>query len=326
MVGYTIAPSLARDFDYKTLAALIDPFGTTALLRLTEYWPTPERNARQVLLEGVFLANRLIWCGFGLVVLLLGYWRFHLVGLLETRSYDARGEGEAAPALSQAAVNTREQPDFARRSLGLLLVREAALHLRQSVATLPFALIAVVGMAMLVARQLRHRPVARRAHLSAHLANAGTGARRVFDRTSRSSPPSTPPSWYGASAMREPPRCSTPCRSPAGWRPSRKRWRWWRCRPCCCSWPCCARCCASCCAVISRSSRASTCAPCSRSCCRSTRCWRCWRSRCRRCAAANTSATRCWWPWPCPAWPCRAAGATMCCCCTRPSLRSTIRP
>jgi ABC-type transport system involved in multi-copper enzyme maturation permease subunit len=150
MVGYTIAPSLARDFDYKTLAALIDPFGTTALLRLTEYWPTPERNARPVLLQGVFLANRLIWCGFGLVVLLLGYWRFHLVGLLETRSWDARGESEAAPVLSQAAVNTREQPDFAHRSLVLLLARETALHLRQSAATLPFALIALVGMAILV--------------------------------------------------------------------------------------------------------------------------------------------------------------------------------
>ena len=150
MVGYTIAPSLARDFDYRTLAALIDPFGTTALLRLTEYWGGAERNARPVLLEGVFLANRLIWCGFGLAVLLLGYWRFHLVGLLETRSFDARGEGEAAPTLSQAAVNTREKPDFARRSLGLLLVREAALHLRQSVATVPFVLIALAGMALVV--------------------------------------------------------------------------------------------------------------------------------------------------------------------------------
>jgi len=151
MVGYTIAPSLARDFDYKTLAALIDPFATTALLRLTEYWSSAERNARPVLLEGVYLSNRLIWCGFGLVVLLLGYWRFHLVGLLESRAADGRGVGEPAPTLSQAAVNTREQPDFARRSLGLLLVREAALHLRQSVATLPFALIALVGMALLVA-------------------------------------------------------------------------------------------------------------------------------------------------------------------------------
>jgi ABC-type transport system involved in multi-copper enzyme maturation permease subunit len=150
MVGYTIAPSLARDFDYKTLAALIDPFGTTALVRLTEYWPTAERNGRPVLLEGVYLANRLIWCGFGLAVLLLGYWRFHLVGLLESRNLDPRGPGEAAPTLSQAAVNTRERPDFARRSLAALLAREAVLQLRQSVATLPFALVALAGMALLV--------------------------------------------------------------------------------------------------------------------------------------------------------------------------------
>jgi ABC-2 type transport system permease protein len=149
MVGYTIAPSIARDFDYKTLAALIDPFATTALLRLTEYWPIAERNARPVLLEGVYLANRLIWCGFGLAVLLLGYWRFHLVGLLESRSFDPRSPSEAAPTLSQAAVNTREQPDFARRSLVVLLAREALLHLRQSVATLPFALIALAGMALI---------------------------------------------------------------------------------------------------------------------------------------------------------------------------------
>jgi ABC-2 type transport system permease protein len=149
MVGYTIAPSIARDFDYKTLAALIDPFATTALLRLTEYWPIAERNARPVLLEGVYLANRLLWCGFGLAVLLLGYWRFQLVGLLESRTFDPRGDSEAAPILSQAAVDTRERPDFARRSLGTLLAREAVLHLRQSVATLPFALVALAGMALI---------------------------------------------------------------------------------------------------------------------------------------------------------------------------------
>ena len=150
MVGYTIAPSLARDFDYKTLAALIDPFATTALIDLTEYWATPARNARPVLLEGVYLTNRLVWCGFGLAVLLLGYWRLHLVGLLETRGAEPRGTADVAPVLSQTAVNTRERPDFARRSLGLLLARATALHLRQSVATLPFALIALVGMVLLV--------------------------------------------------------------------------------------------------------------------------------------------------------------------------------
>ena len=150
LVGYTVAPSLARDFDYKTAAALIDPFATTALVTLTEYWPIAERNARHVTLEGIYLANRLIWCGFGLVVLLLGYWRLHLTGLAEVRAGEPRLPPDPAPQLSQAAVNTRERPDFARRSLGLLLARQTWMQLRQSVATLPFALIAVVGMAMLV--------------------------------------------------------------------------------------------------------------------------------------------------------------------------------
>ena len=44
MIGYIVAPSLARDLDYKTLAALMDPFGTTALIRLTEYWTIAEKN------------------------------------------------------------------------------------------------------------------------------------------------------------------------------------------------------------------------------------------------------------------------------------------
>lgn len=46
LIGYLVAPSLARDLDYKTLAALIDPFGTTALIRLTEYWPKTRSATR----------------------------------------------------------------------------------------------------------------------------------------------------------------------------------------------------------------------------------------------------------------------------------------
>jgi len=157
LVGYTVAPSLARDFDFKTLGSLIDPFATTALITLTEYWSTAERNARPVLPEGVYLANRLLWCGFGLAVLLLGYWRLHLTGPLENRRAEPRangtnGTGGAADTVSQPAqaAAVRERPDFARRSLGLLLARQTWLQLRQSIATLPFVLITLAGLAMLV--------------------------------------------------------------------------------------------------------------------------------------------------------------------------------
>jgi ABC-type transport system involved in multi-copper enzyme maturation permease subunit len=153
MVGYIVAPSLARDLDYKTLAALMDPFGTTALIRLTEYWTIAERNTRLVPLEGVYLINRLLWSGFALVVLLLGYWRFHFSASIDHGRSDARGD-EAPQALSQAATDTREAPDFARRSLALLLVRSTWYNLRESVKNIYFAAIALAGVLALLAGSL----------------------------------------------------------------------------------------------------------------------------------------------------------------------------
>ncbi|VXB51744.1 M1 family aminopeptidase [Massilia sp. 9I] len=160
MIGYIIAPSLARDLDYKTLAALIDPFGTTALIRLTEYWPIAERNTRAVTLEGVYLVNRLIWVGFALVVLLLGYWRFHTTGNLDGRSKKGAGQQLAdtlaglAPQLSHSAVDTREAPDFERRSLALLLGKSVLYNLRESCRNVYFLALAIAGALILAASSL----------------------------------------------------------------------------------------------------------------------------------------------------------------------------
>jgi ABC-2 type transport system permease protein len=151
MLGYIVAPSLARDLDYKTLAALIDPFGTTALIRLTEYWTTAERNTLAVPFEGVYLLNRVIWLGFGAIVLLLGYWRFDFIA-----TDDSRGQGAepAGTALSQTALQTAETPDFAARSLGLLLLRSSWFNLRESVKNIYFAVILLAGALALFAASL----------------------------------------------------------------------------------------------------------------------------------------------------------------------------
>ncbi|HEU4375203.1 MAG TPA: M1 family aminopeptidase [Telluria sp.] len=153
MIGYIVAPSLARDLDYKTLAALMDPFGTTALIRLTEYWTVAEKNARAVGFEGVYLVNRLTWSGFALAVLLLGYWRFHFVSSVDSRAAN-RPEGETARVLSGAAVDTREQPDFAGRSLALLLLRSTWLNLRESLKNVYFVVIVLAGVLALFAASL----------------------------------------------------------------------------------------------------------------------------------------------------------------------------
>jgi hypothetical protein len=158
MIGYLVAPSLARDLDYKTLAALIDPFGTTALIRLTEYWTISERNVRMVPFEGVYLANRLIWSAFSLVVLLLGYWRFSFASSPLDRRAGVRGEGGTAPVGSTVtappAVDTHEAPDFVARRLTLLLLKSSWLNLRESVKNVYFAVIALAGVLMLVVSSL----------------------------------------------------------------------------------------------------------------------------------------------------------------------------
>ncbi|WP_395405639.1 ABC transporter permease [Pseudoduganella sp. UC29_106] len=157
LVGYIVAPGLARDLDYKTLAALIDPFGTTAVIRLTEYWPIAERNARLVMLEGVYLLNRLIWSGAALVALLLGYWRFHFVSTTDNGS--KRGEGEMPLHLSATAVDTRQKPDFDRRSLGLLLLRSAWLNLRETVKNVYFFVIVLAGVLTMFASAVHPDPM-----------------------------------------------------------------------------------------------------------------------------------------------------------------------
>ncbi len=154
LIGYLVAPSLARDLDFKTLAALIDPFGTTALIRLTEYWPNAERNARLVTLEGVYLANRAIWCGLALLALLLGYWRFHFQAAPDGGT--ARRQGEATPPvrLSNSARDTHERPDFSGRSLAALLLQMSWLNLRETVKNIYFVVIALAGVLVMYASAL----------------------------------------------------------------------------------------------------------------------------------------------------------------------------
>ncbi|MDB5756607.1 MAG: hypothetical protein JWR56_3035, partial [Massilia sp.] len=153
MIGYIVAPQLARDLDYKTLAALMDPFGTTALVRLTEYWTIAEKNSRAVGFEGVYLVNRLTWSGFALAVLLLGYWRFHFVSTVDSRATH-RSEGEASLILSTTAEGTRERPDFAGRNMAPLLLRSVWLNLRESLKNVYFVVVALAGVLALFASSL----------------------------------------------------------------------------------------------------------------------------------------------------------------------------
>ncbi|MDA9858609.1 M1 family aminopeptidase [Rubripirellula sp.] len=76
IVGSAIASALVANLDNQTLAALVDPFGTTAMESVTRYWTVDDRNIQVVTLSGLVLANRVFWLAISVSVLMLAYWRF----------------------------------------------------------------------------------------------------------------------------------------------------------------------------------------------------------------------------------------------------------
>jgi ABC-2 type transport system permease protein len=108
LIGSLAATSLLRDMDNKTIAALIDPFGTRAISILTEYWTIAERNTKLINLEGVFLQNRLLWLAVALVLMAVCYFRFSFAQFgQEAVSKQAKKKASAIqePAFDAAAAS-----------------------------------------------------------------------------------------------------------------------------------------------------------------------------------------------------------------------------
>jgi ABC-2 type transport system permease protein len=76
LVLFITSRVLLRDPAYDTIAALSDPFGFSAVTRVTRYWTAAEKNTMLPPMEGLLLANRLIWLGVAFVLFAIAYWRF----------------------------------------------------------------------------------------------------------------------------------------------------------------------------------------------------------------------------------------------------------
>jgi hypothetical protein len=75
-VLYQVSDTLLQDIDNKTLSAILDPFGIRAFGIFTEYWSPAQNNLQIVPLEGILLWNRLVWGGFGFLILAATYYLF----------------------------------------------------------------------------------------------------------------------------------------------------------------------------------------------------------------------------------------------------------
>lgn len=71
-----ISQDLMHELDSKTLAALLDPFGASAMKNATEYWNVAERNTNLLPMGGLVLINRLLWISVSILVFAFTYYKF----------------------------------------------------------------------------------------------------------------------------------------------------------------------------------------------------------------------------------------------------------
>ena len=76
LILYQVASSQLGQLDYRTMAALVDPSGGSALGEVMQYWTVFERNTEVVPVEGLLLYNRLLWFGISVALLVLTTLRF----------------------------------------------------------------------------------------------------------------------------------------------------------------------------------------------------------------------------------------------------------
>ncbi|MDQ6628100.1 MAG: hypothetical protein M3Z29_06545 [Pseudomonadota bacterium] len=157
LLGWLISQQLGRDAEYRGLAALIDPFGSRALSRLTEYWTIAERNSRAIPLEGALLWNRLLWLAVASVVTGLCFWRFSFA---EAAGTPSRKRGKAVPDPADAGPDTADERTLgapgpaiaaARPSSAWRLVPHRAwLEFRETTKNIYFGVLVLAGLLFLV--------------------------------------------------------------------------------------------------------------------------------------------------------------------------------
>ena len=150
LIGYLISLQLLRDIDNKTIAAMIDPFGMTAISRLAEYWTVADRNTRMIPLEGVLLWNRLLWFGVAAVVAVLGFWRFSFARFAGERAAGKkRTLDDVADDVTLHHVMANAPATIAPAGLGML-PHLVWLNLRETVKNIYFGVLVFAGILFLV--------------------------------------------------------------------------------------------------------------------------------------------------------------------------------
>lgn len=139
---YLVAETIIDELEAQDRAALFDPFAINTIFQQIRYWTVTEQNLQTLSFSGTVLANRLIWMGVGIVMILLTYllFNFAVVGRRSGKAQKENKSQNRPDLIPNSLVNTTGKSSFA----GTLKL--AGLYIRDIVTSLPFIAIALTGI------------------------------------------------------------------------------------------------------------------------------------------------------------------------------------
>ena len=113
------ANSVLSDIDYQSLAAMLDPYGSKALQKVTQYWTPSEQNERMLSLTDYLLYNRLVWLGLGLLIMWFSYVKFSFSQFLNPKKvFSFKKKEDSYSPLTPALQHVSELPKVTISSNG----------------------------------------------------------------------------------------------------------------------------------------------------------------------------------------------------------------
>lgn len=145
LVLYMVSTSFARMPEYRTLAALLDPFGIRTFLDLTRYWTIQEKNTLLVSLDGVMLQNRILW--FTVAAILLAVSGMFRLPSLDKKEAKKPAKAAATPQLLPLNQLQRKASAVARWPA---FVTRLGFEVKQVLFTPAFIVLGIITVAQLI--------------------------------------------------------------------------------------------------------------------------------------------------------------------------------
>ena len=147
---YGLTGTLFTLEEHRALAALLDPFGSSAYGLLTRYWTPFELNSEMVPLTGMVLWNRLLWFGIASAILAVTIARFGFTPSARAARKRRRVAEETEPPATVPSPRTLPTPTVlvGGAMAWRQLARRTRFEIRRIVFGAPFLILAALALIM----------------------------------------------------------------------------------------------------------------------------------------------------------------------------------